>query len=60
MLYLTVGGWMVVAWSRKSSLGPAEIAYYVCLILFKDGGCRMSSRFHRFVCDVIRENEEAG
>ena len=51
---------MVVAWSRKSSLGPAEIAYYVCLILFKDGGCRMSSRFHRFICDVIRENEEAG
>ena len=51
---------MVVVWSTKSSLGPAEIAYNVCLILFKDGGCRVRSRFHHFVSDVIRENEEAG
>ena len=28
---------MVVAWSRKSYLGPAETASFVLLVLFKDG-----------------------
>ena len=28
---------MVVACSRKSCLGPAEFASFVCLVLFKDG-----------------------
>ena len=46
--------------SRKSCLGPAEIASFVFLVLFKDGGRRMSLRFHLFVSDVIQENEEAG
>ena len=26
-----------MTWSRKSCLGPAEIASFVCLVLFKDG-----------------------
>ena len=42
---LIAGGWVVVAWSRKSCLGPAEIASLVCLILFKDRGRRVSPRF---------------
>ena len=29
---LIVGGWVVVAWSRKSCLGPAEISSFVFLI----------------------------
>ena len=38
---LIAGGWVVVACSRKSCLGPAEFASFVCLVLFKDGdaGC---------------------
>ena len=35
---LIVGGWVLVAWSLKSCLGPAEIASFVFLVLFKDGG----------------------
>ena len=57
---LIAGEWVVVAWSRKSSLGPAEIASIVCLVLFKDEGCRVSPRFHLFVSDVNHWNEEAG
>ena len=34
---LIAGGWVVVACSRKSCLGPAEFASFVCLVLFKDG-----------------------
>ena len=34
---LIAAGWVVVKWSRKSCLGPAEIAPFVCLVLFKDG-----------------------
>ena len=37
---------MVVAFSRKSCLGPAEFVSFVCLILFKDGECRVGRRFH--------------
>ena len=32
---LIVGGWVVVAWSRKSCLGPAEISSFVFLIYSK-------------------------
>ena len=49
----------MVAWSRKNCLGPAEIASFVCLIFSKDGGYRVSSRFHLFVSDVNQCNEEA-
>ena len=37
---------MVVACSKNSSLGPAEIATFVRLALFKDEGRRVSPRFH--------------
>ena len=46
-----------VAWGRKSFLGSAEIASFVFLALFKDGGRMVSSRFHLFVFDVNQENE---
>ena len=35
---------MVVPWSRKSSLGPVKIASFLCLVLFKDEGRRLSPR----------------
>ena len=44
-------------WSRKSCLGLAEIASFVFLVLFKDGGCRISARFHLFVSDVDQGNK---
>ena len=37
---LIVGGWVVVAWSKKCYLGPDEIVSFVFLVLFKDGGRR--------------------
>ena len=37
---LVAGVWMV-AWSRRYCLGPAEIASFMHLILFKDGGLRV-------------------
>ena len=49
---LIAGGWVVVACSRKSCLGPAEFASFVCLVLFKDGGRRVGRRFHFFVSKV--------
>ena len=48
-----------MVWSRKSCLGPAEIASFVFLVLFKDGGRRVSLRFHLFVSGVNQGNEEA-
>ena len=57
---LIVGGWVVVAWRKKPYLGLAEIVAFVFLILFKDGGCRVSPRFQLFVFDVNQGNEEAG
>ena len=57
--YFIVGGRVVVAWSR-SYLGLAEIASFVSLILFKDGGRRVSPRFHLFVPSVNQRKEEAG
>ena len=47
-------------WSRKSCLGPAEIASFVFLVLFKDGRHRPNSIVHLFVSDVNHEHEEAG
>ena len=41
---LIAGGWMVLAWSRKSYLESAEITSCVFLVLFQDGG-GLSSRF---------------
>ena len=38
----------MVAWSRKSSLGPDEIASFVGLVLFKGQGRRVCPRFHFF------------
>ena len=56
--YFIVGGRVVVAWSRRSYLGLAEIASFVSLILFKDGGRRVSPRFHLFVPYVNQGKEE--
>ena len=47
-----------MACSRKSYLGPAEIASVVFLVLFKDEGRRVSPRFHLFVSRFNQENEE--
>lgn len=46
---------MVVVWSRKSCLGPAEIPSSVFLVLFKNEGCRVSRKFHLFVCEVNQQ-----
>ena len=37
---------MVKVWSKSSTLGRAEIASFVRLVLFKGEGCRVSLRFH--------------
>ena len=44
-------------WSRKSCLGLAKIASFVSLILFKDGGRKVSPRFQLFISDVNQGNE---
>ena len=51
---------MVLLWSRKSLLGPAEIAFYVFLVFFKDGGRRVNPKFHFFVSDVNQGNKKGG
>ena len=55
---LIVVGWVLVVWSRKSYLGPAEIIFFVFLVLFKDGGRRVSPRFHLLVSDVNQKSKE--
>ena len=49
---LIVGGLVLVgvlvAWSKKYCLGPAEIPSFVPLILFKNAGRKVSPRFHLF------------
>ena len=45
---------MVVVWSRNSCLGSAEIVSFVFLVLFKDGGPSLSSRFHLFFLMLIK------
>ena len=50
---LIVGPWamvgLLVAWSRKSCLGPAEISSFVFLGFFKDGGRRVTLRFYDLI-----------
>ena len=50
----------MVAWSRKSCLGPVEIASFIFLVLFKDRGPMLNIIVHLFVSDVNQGNEEAG
>ena len=53
-----MGGWW---WYRAESVvSPAEITSFLCLVLFKDRGRKVSSKFHLFLSDVNQENEEAG
>ena len=54
---LIVGGWMALAFSRKSYLGPVEIVSCVFLVLFKDGGCNISPKCHLYVFDVNQGKE---
>ena len=42
---------MLVAWGRKSYLGPAEISGFVYVVFFKDGGRRVSLIFRLFTSD---------
>ena len=49
---------MVETCSRKFYSEPAETASIVFLVLFKNGGSRMSPRFHIFISDVNQENEQ--
>ena len=46
-----------MAWNKKSCLGPAEIASFVSLVLFKTAGRNVSPRFHLFVSDVNQGNK---
>ena len=48
----------MIAWSRKSCLRLAKIASSVCLVLFKEGGCRGNLRFHHFASYFNQGNEE--
>ena len=48
-----------MAWGRKSCLGWAEMTSLMFLVLFNDGGCRVSPRFYHFVSVVNQENKEA-
>ena len=56
---LTGGGWVVLVWSRKSYLGPAEIASCAFLVLFKDEGRKVSLKCHLYVFDK-NQRKEAG
>ena len=40
--------------------GRETNASFVCLVLFKDRGRRVSPRFYLFVSDINQWNEEAG
>ena len=51
---------MVLVWIRKSCLGSAEITSFVFLVLFKDGGRRVSPRFRPFVSDANQGNKMVG
>ena len=57
---LIVGGWVVVAWSRRSCLGPVDIASFVFLVIFIDWGHRMSPKFHLLISNVNQGNKETG
>ena len=49
---------VVVAWGKKSYLGPAKIPSFVYLLQFRNGGRRVSLRLHLFVSDVDPEKED--
>ena len=49
-----------VALEQKSCLELIEITSFVLLVLFKDGGRRVSPRFNIFVSDVNQCNKEVG
>ena len=51
--------WWVVAWTKKSFLGPAVTAFFVFQVLFKDEWRRVSRRFHLFVSDINQGKKEA-
>ena len=46
-------------WSKKSCLGPAEIASFLFLVLFKNGGCRVTQGF-MFLFLMLIKGTEAG
>ena len=48
---------VLVAWSRKFCLGPAGIASFLSLVLFKNAGHKVSPRFHHFVLDFNQGNK---
>ena len=56
---LIFGGWVALAFSRKSYLGPVEIVSCVFLVLFKDGGRKVSPKCHLYVFGV-NQGKEAG
>ena len=56
---LFVIGCVVLAWSSKSYLGLAEIAFCVFLVLFKDGGRKVSPKCHLYVFDVTQGKQAA-
>ena len=56
---LIAGVW-VVAWSRRYCLGPTEVASFVCLVLFKDGGHRVSQDFICLFLMLIKEMRTRG
>ena len=49
-----------MTWSRNFYLGPAEIASFVFLVLFKDRGLRVSLKFYLFVPDVNQGTRRRG
>ena len=55
---LIVRGWVVVGWSRKSCLGPAEISFFCVPGLIQDEGRRVSLRFRLFISDLNQGNKD--
>ena len=51
---------MAVLWSRKSCLALTDITSFVFLVLFKDGGRRVSQRYHLFISDVNQGIKDTG
>ena len=55
---LIAGGCVVVAWSQKSYLRPAEISSFLVLVKFKNKGRRLSLRLNLYISDVDPGNED--
>ena len=49
---LIVREWVVVLWSRKVCLGPAEIPSFVLRVLLNYGRRRVRPRYYLFACDI--------